>query len=102
MFCVDRKDLLVFQSQKTDGTEWVKIHYANAISVHGTLHLAGNVLINPNLEAKIMAIHALPLQTFHFVSSLVLKDHQTSGYLGFRRKDKSLDKVYRVLDQLMA
>jgi hypothetical protein len=66
------------------------------------LHLAGNVLINPNLEAKIMAIHALPLQTFHFVSSLVLKDHQTSGYLGFRRKDKSLDKVYRVLDQLMA
>jgi hypothetical protein len=102
MFCVDRKDLLVFESQKTDGTEWVKIHNANAISVHGTLHLAGNVLVNPNLEAKLMAIHALPLQTFHFVSSLVLKDHQTSGYLGYRRKDKSLDKVYMTLDKLLS
>jgi hypothetical protein len=101
MFCVDRKDLLVFKSQKTDGTEWVKIHNASAISVHGTLHLAGNVLVNPNLEATLLSIHALSLHNFHFVSSLVLKDHQTSGYLGFRRKDKSLDKVYRVLDQLI-
>lgn len=101
MFCVDRKDLLVFQSQKTDGTEWVKIHNASAISVHGTLHLAGNVLINPNLEASLLSINPLSLHNFHFISSLVLKDHQTSGYLGFRRKDKSLDKVYRVLNQLI-
>jgi hypothetical protein len=102
IFCVDRKDLLVFKSQKTDGTEWVKIHNVSAISVHGTLHLAGNVLVNPNLQATLTAIDALPLQHFHFISSLVLKDHQTSGYLGFRRNNKALDKVYRVLDQLMA
>lgn len=102
MFCVDRKDLLVFKSEKVDGTEWVKIHNVSAISVHGTLHLAGNVLVNPNLEARLTSIDTLPLQHFHFISSLVLKDHQTSGYLGFRRNDKALDKVYRVLDQLQA
>ena len=101
MFCIDNRSLLVFRSQKNDGTEWVKIHNTSAISVHGTLYLAGNVLINHNLEATLLSIHPLYLHNFHFISSLVLKDHQTSGCLGFRRKDKSLDKVYRVLDQLI-
>jgi hypothetical protein len=102
MFCVDGKDLLVFQSQKTDGSEWVKIHNADGISVHGALHLAGNVLINPNLNAKLLSIDPLSLNNFHFISSLVLKNHQTSGYLGFRRNDKSLDKVYMTLDKLLS
>jgi hypothetical protein len=101
MFCVDRKDLLVFKSQKTDGAEWVKIHNVSAISVHGTLHLEGNVLINSKLEATLTSIQPLALHNFHFISSLVLKDHQRSASLGFRRKDKSLDKVYHVLDQLI-
>lgn len=101
MFCADSKDLLVIKSQKTDGTEWVKIHNVSAITVHGTLHLAGNVLINPKLEATLLSIQQLPFHNFHFISSLVLKDNQTSGFLGFRKKDKSLDKVYHVLDQLI-
>jgi hypothetical protein len=101
MFCVDRKDLLLLKSQKTDGTEWVKIHNVSAITVHGTLHLAGNVLINPRFEATLLSIQPIPLHNFHFISSLVLKDNQTAGHLGFRRKDKSLDKVYHVLNQLI-
>ena len=79
----------------------VKIHNVSAISVHGTLHLEGNVLINSKLEATLTSIQPLALHNFHFISSLVLKDHQRSASLGFRRKDKSLDKVYHVLDQLI-
>jgi hypothetical protein len=100
-FCVDKKDLLVFESKDDNGTEWVKIHNVSAISVHGSLQLEGNVLINPRLNACITSVQPLPIYHYHFVSSLVLKDHQTSGYLGYRRKDKSLDKIYRVLDQLL-
>lgn len=99
--CVDRRDLLVFQSKMNDGSEWVKIHNVSAISLHSTLHLAGNTLINAKLEASIESVDSLSLSHYHFVSALLLKDHQTSGYLGFRRKDKSLGKVYRVLDQLL-
>jgi len=100
-FCVNKNDLLVFKSIDDLGIEWVKIHNVGAISVHGTLQLAGNVLINPRLNAHITSIEPIPIYHYLFISSLVLKDHQTSGYLGYRRKDKSLDKVYRVLDQLL-
>jgi hypothetical protein len=62
---------------------------------------AGNVLVNPKLDDTINSVDSLSIQDYHFVSSLMLKDNQTSGYLGYRRKDKSLDNVYRVLDQLM-
>lgn len=100
-FCVDSKDLLVFKSIEPDGTEWIKIHNVSAISVHGGLHLEGNVLINPKFDTKIDLVAHLSLQYYHLVSALVLKNHQTSGYIGFKRKDKSLDKVYRVLEQLL-
>lgn len=101
-FCTDRRDLLVFKSMDETGSEYVKIHNVEAISVHGSLHLAGNILINPKLNASITGVHMLPIHDFHFVSSLVLKNHQTSGYLGFRRKDKTLDKVFYVLEELLA
>ncbi|TFV94494.1 ATP-binding protein [Algoriphagus kandeliae] len=101
IFCVDKKDLLVFKSKDSNDIDWVKIHNVSAISVHGTLNLAGNVLINPKFDASIVSISPLPIHYFHLVSALVLKDHQTSGYLGYRRKDKTLDKVFRVLDQIL-
>lgn len=100
-FCVDSKDLLVFKSTEPDGTEWVKIHNVSAIAIHVNLYAEGNVLINKRFEAKIKEVKPVSLQHFHLVSALVLKDTQTSGYIGFKRKDKSLDKVYRVLEQLL-
>ena len=100
-FCVDRKNLLIIKSAQSDGTEWVKIHNVSAVSVHGSLQLEGNVLIHPKFDAKITSVKSLPIHHYHFVSSLVLKDHQTSGYIGFKRKDKSLDQVNRVLEQLL-
>jgi hypothetical protein len=98
---VDSKDLLVFKSIESDGTGFVKIHNASSISVHGGLQLEGNVLINPKFQVQIKEVKSLSLQYYHLVSALVLKDHQTSGYIGFKRKDKSLDKVHRVLEQLL-
>jgi hypothetical protein len=100
-FCEDRKNLLVFKSVQSDGTEWVKIHNVSDVSIHVNLNSEGNVLINQKFASEITAVKPLPIYHYHFVSSLVLKKHQTSGYIGFNRKEKSLDKVYRVLEQLL-
>lgn len=99
-FCANERDLLIFKSRQEDGTEWVKIHHAKAISVHGSLHLMGNVLINPKFHASIQSIDAISLDHYHLISALILKDHQTSGYLGYRSNDKSLEKVFAVLEKL--
>lgn len=100
-FCVDSKDLLVFKSIEPDGTEWVKIHSANDISIHVYLYSEGNVLINQRFDVKIKEVKPLSLQYFHLVSALFFKKNRTSTHIGFKRKDKSLDKVYRVLEQLL-
>jgi hypothetical protein len=102
MFCAEPRDLLVIQSQKADGSQWVKIHAVDAIGVHGGLQLAGNVLVNPNLDARIVSVHKLPLESYHLISALVLKDHQTSGYLGYKRTDKKMAKVFMAMDQLLS
>jgi hypothetical protein len=101
MFCADEKDLLVIRSQKADGSIWIKIHYVEAISLHTSLQLAGNILVNPKFDAQMLSVNRLPLDYYPLVSALVLKDHQTSNYLGYKRTDKTLSKVFLALEQLL-
>ena len=101
MFCAAEKDLLVIRSQKADGSIWIKIHYVEAISLHTSLQLAGNILVNPKFDAQMLSVNRLPLDYYPLVSALVLKDHQTSSYLGYKRTDKTLSKVFLALEQLL-
>lgn len=101
LFCADRDDLVVFDSVDEYGTKWVKAHKVSAISVHTTLQLEGNVLVNPRLNATIERAVPLPLEYYHLISSLVLKDHQTSGYLGIKRTDKNYQKTFIALEKLI-
>jgi hypothetical protein len=101
VFCVNRDDLIVFDSIDTYGVKWVKAHKVSAISVHSSLQLEGNVLINPRLNASIERAVSLPLDYYHIISSLVLKDHQTSGYLGIKRTDRNYQKTFIALEKLI-
>lgn len=101
MFCAEEKDLLVIRSQKADGSNWIKIHYVGAISLHTSLQLAGNILVNPKFDARMLSVDRLPLDYYPLISALVLKDNQTSGYLGYKRTDKNLSKVFLALEQLL-
>lgn len=101
LFCIESSNLLVFFSKQTDGTSWVKIHNVKAIGLRESINSAGNVLINPKLEAKIESIHPISIAHYPFISSLILRDNQTSGYLGFKQNDKTYSKVLQVLNKLL-
>lgn len=102
VFCVGKKDLIAFRSVQRDGTEWVKIHQVSAITEHGNLHLKGNVIINPNLEASIVSSTPISVAYYHLLSSLILKDYQTSGYLGFKTTERNYQKTIKLLDELQS
>ncbi len=102
VICAKRNDLIVFDSIDTNGTRWIKAHNVSAISVHSSLQLEGNVLVNnKKFQAKLEKVSLLPLETYHLISSLVLKDSQTSGYLGVKTTDKSYQKTFKTLQKLV-
>lgn len=103
LFLARSSDLLVFNSTTADGVEWVKIHHLDAISVHD-INAQGNVLINDRLQdAEINFCRRLSLDYHHFISGLILKNHQTSGYLGYKTTNvnfkKSIDLLNRILEE---
>ncbi|MBS9768033.1 MAG: hypothetical protein KGV44_10920 [Flavobacteriaceae bacterium] len=101
IFIAHPTDLLVFFSTTADGTEWCKIHHLGAISVHG-LNAQGNVLINERLDdAEITSCYRLSLDYHHLISSLILKNHQTSGYLGYRLTAPNFKKSISVLSKIL-
>jgi hypothetical protein len=100
MFLVSKTDLIAIKSRRTDGSEWIKIHKVEAISVHVSLHLAGNVVVNQALEASIVWAKPLPLRFSHLISALIMKNYQTSGFLGFPIKEKSYQRLFQVVEKL--
>ena len=102
VFCAKDNDLVVFESIDSNGTKWVKAHNVSAISVHTSLHLEGNVLVNNRkFGALLQSVSPLPLDCYHLISSLVLKDSQTSGYLGVKATDKNYQNTFKTLNQLI-
>ena len=100
MFCINHTDTVVFNSDKSDDTSWIKIHTVTAISVHSSLGLEGNVLINPKLDATLTSTYPLSRDNCHLISGLLLKDSQTSGYLGFKTTERNYQKSIKLLEQL--
>jgi hypothetical protein len=101
LFSVRKKDLVAIKSVNETGEEYYKIHNAKAITVHGTPHLEGNKLINPKFNARPLWINPLSLSTYPMISSLILKDYQTSGYLGVRSTDKNYQHTIKSLNRLL-
>ncbi|WP_163309844.1 helix-turn-helix domain-containing protein [Dysgonomonas sp. 521] len=100
MFCATENDLIAIYSKQKDGTDWVKIHNTNAISLHGSLHLSGNIIVNPAFDAYPVFIKRIHPKYHHFISSLILKNNQTSQYLGFRKNETTFIKTIALLDKL--
>ncbi len=101
IFIARTTDLLVFYSITSDQVKWVKIHHLKAISVH-SINAQGNILINDRLnEAEMLSCCRLSLNYHHLVSGLILKDHQTSGYLGYRLTEPNFKKSINVLSKIL-
>lgn len=101
IFSAKDRDLILFKSKDDEGAKWIKIHHNSAISEHASLGSEGNVLVNEKRQAKPLQVVPLPLEYFNLISSLVLKDHQTSGYLGYKVTDRNLKNTFKALEQLI-
>lgn len=93
-------DLLAFFSMK-DNVEYVKIHNISAISVHGSIHLEGNVLINSNQESEIMSVHLIQNKYKELVSSLIMRDNQRSSHIGFNVQTQSYQNTFKTLRSII-
>ncbi len=100
LFIASSGDLIAIKSKQKDGTEWIKLHKAEDISVHENLHLKGNTIVNQSLEATLVKAYPLAGKYTHLVSSLVLKKYQTTLHLGVKTTDRSNQKTIKLLEQL--
>jgi hypothetical protein len=101
IFTADANDLLYFRSIQNSGVEWIKVHRVSAISVHTGLALEGNVLVNSRLFAKIVQVEKVENMYFPMISPLVLKDHQTSGYLGYRTSESTIKLALSTMQKII-
>lgn len=101
IFTADANDLLYFRSIQNSGVEWIKVHRVSAISVHTGLALEGNVLVNSRLLAKIVQVEKVENMYFPMISPLVLKDHQTSGYLGYRTSESTIKLALSTMQKII-
>jgi hypothetical protein len=100
--CVPNNFLISFDMKDKEGKTWTKLHNVNAISVHTSFGLEGNVLVNPRNNVTLVNTYVLPLESYHLISGLVLKDNQTSNYIGYERNNKDFQKTFFALDQLIS
>lgn len=93
-------DLLAFFSMK-ENVEYVKIHNISAITVHGSIHLEGNILINSNQDAEFKSMHLIQNKYKELVSSLIVRDNQRSSHIGFNVQTQSYQNTFKTLRSII-
>lgn len=101
LFIASSGDLIAIKSKQKDGTEWIKLHKVEDISVHESLHLKGNTVVSPSLDATLLNAYPLAGKYAHLVSSLVLKKYQKTLHLGVKTTDRSNQKTIKLLERLL-
>jgi hypothetical protein len=100
MISLKSDDLLAFYSLK-DNVEYVKIHNISAIATHGSIHLEGNVLINPNQNAELKDVYLIQNKYKELVSSLILRDNQRSTHLGISVQTQNYQNTFKTLRSII-
>ncbi len=95
-------DLIVIQSKNQQGDQFIKIHNVAAISNHTSLHLAGNIVVNPKFGATITGTHILPFDYKNSLSSLIFKNYQTSTEIGFNENDRNIQTNLNALRRIIS
>jgi hypothetical protein len=101
MFTAHRQDLISVQSEDSSGNKYIKIHNVSAVSVHNSLHSAGNIVVNPKFHAIPIAVHHLASVYRNSMSSLIVKDYQTSTILGFNQNDRNIQSNLNALKKIL-
>lgn len=101
VFSVRKDDLIAIKSVNESGEEYYKIHNTKAITIHGTPHLAGNMLVNPKFNARPLLVKPLAMHNYPLISSLIHKDYQTSGNLGIKSTEKNYQNTMKSLNKLL-
>jgi hypothetical protein len=99
VYCCGSRDHLAIFSNGADGVEYAKVHNLEAITERTVLNCQGNQVVKTGTPAGVRYA-LITADKFHFVSSLVLKDHQTTLTNGFRRKNIQLRATFDMLDKI--
>lgn len=102
-FCADAHDQIAFFSKDEDGREWVKVHYATCVKVHGANSKAtkGNVIVNPKHDnAKPTCIKLIDKKYTHLISALCFNDNETSTTLGVKTNNHQYSAPIGVLKKI--
>lgn len=94
------KDYLAVFSKDTEGVEYAKIHSLEAITERTVVNCQGNQVVKTGTPAGVRYA-LITADKFHFVSSLGLKDYQTTLTNGFRRKNIQLRASFEMLDKII-
>lgn len=100
LYSAPSTDLLAIYSLDGDEVSWVKLHNITAITEHGNLHLQGNLLVNPRLNAKVTAFKLIKSEYRERLSALVLNDAYKSTKLGYTINDRRFQNLYRLLEAI--
>jgi hypothetical protein len=93
-------DYLAVFSTDTDGVEYAKVHRLEAITERTVVNCQGNQVVKTGTPSGVRYA-LIPADKFHFVSSLGLKDYQTTHTNGFRRKNIQLRATFDMLDKII-
>lgn len=99
VYCCGSRDYLAIFSNGADGVEYAKVHNLEAITERTVLNCQGNQVVKTGTPAGVRYA-LITADKFHFVSSLVLKDYQTTLTNGFRRKNIQLRATFDMLDKI--
>jgi hypothetical protein len=101
LFIAKKEDLILCVSLLNNNDEFTKLHIIGDIGINNSLDGKGNILINTKTGARPVSFSKINAIYKTHLSSLILKKSQTSGYLGFSRKNINFDGSFKVLDQIL-
>lgn len=101
LYCIPADYYLVFASKDCiSDTMYTKVHKVSDISSHTSLHLEGNVLINPRYNGELLSVKPLPNFIGHLITGLTFTKNQTSTTLGVKNNDKDYRSAFQTLKTL--
>lgn len=100
VFSIKKRDLFSVYMEDENQIKWAKCHNAEAISTHGNLHSQGNIVVNEKYGVKLLKVFKVDDAYRKDLTSITLKDHQTSNYIGYRHNNQRLHNSFRVLEKI--
>ncbi|MCC5921789.1 MAG: ATP-binding protein [Cyclobacteriaceae bacterium] len=101
VFCMNKKDLLLFTSFDEKNRKHVKIHETEDIELYDKISIQGNKIINDNLNATIDNVEVIPVDCTRMLDSLFVKKSARTASLGIRWNNREYVETIANLESIL-